>query len=931
MNDETKHDRIEPQLEARVVALVLGEASDFEAEQLAELFARQPELDALYRELQSLHALMPGAATRESVDANETWKLPAGKRDVVLNAIAGESNPTSRKNPTEPTSPIRRSTDRWLSSVRQHPWRAGVLAATLLVMTGFGLTLTMVSRQYAMRGGTSQTSMIVDSLAMVEETANMEWGAPASTSESSPRSSSSRSGNVRNSIVESVPSATRPAAPFLIDGPMSGGMGGGMDSMDMDSMDIGKGMKIDSPADAPVMFDSGTSQRFGFVSPPRPPMRPGSVATLRAEMSKNQPESRVIANESLSFAEPEQPRSDSLFLRGSASPSDDAAVAPQSREFSESLGVSDKQERPSISSRFSKQGIDELRRQTEVEALDAVGRIAGQPNRLGDFASKKKAAAKSESGRESSEGMLAEQGELGQTNFGSGVVNGRDSNLFLDGLQLGRSSSTALEKREEQQQLELKTRGLVLRERPAEQDAQGLVRAAEARANTRQIVETNETLATNEPFSTFSLHVSDVSFKLAAAALGQGQWPDAAKIRIEEFVNALDYGDPMPSRGEKVACEVEQAVHPFLQQRNLLRVSMRTAAAGRAATTPLRLTCLLDNSGSMERFDRQETVRRAFALLADQLNPNDQITLISFARNPRLLADRVTGAEAARLVRLIDELPSEGGTNLEAALSLAFEKANEQYTPGAQNRIVLLTDGAVNLGNADPQTLSRMILSMRDSGIAFDAAGIVANGLSDDVLETLTRQGDGRYYLLDTAESADEGFAKQIAGALRPSAKNVKVQIEFNPKRVGRYRLMGFEKHRLNPEDFKNDAIDAAEMAAEEAGVAVYQFESKPDGEGDVGSVSVRFRDLSSGRMVENRWPIPYQPSAPRLDEAEPAIQIASVAALLAAKLRGEALGDQVELRELARIMSKLPERNRNGRRVEQLQQMILQAMQIDR
>ncbi len=439
----------------------------------------------------------------------------------------------------------------------------------------------------------------------------------------------------------------------------------------------------------------------------------------------------------------------------------------------------------------------------------------------------------------------------------------------------------------------------------------------------------NETNATDESFSTFSLHVSDVSFKLAQAALAAGNWPEAAKVRIEEFVNAFDYGDPLPSPNEKVSCRVEQSIHPSLQQRNVLRVSLRTAATGRASTTPLRLTLLLDNSGSMERSDRQQTVRRCFSLLAQQLTARDQVTLISFARQPRLLADKVSGDQSQQLVGLIEDLPSEGGTNIEAALQLAFEKAREQQADGAQSRIILLTDGAVNLGDANPESLSHMVTTIRDAGIAFDAAGISADGLNDEVLEALTRQGDGRYYLLDSNEAADDGFARQIAGALRPSAKNVKVQIEFNPKRVGRYKLLGFEKHRLKQEDFRNDQVDAAEMAAAEAGVAVYQFEAKPDGEGDVGSVSVRFRDLTSGQMVENRWPIPYAADAPRLDQASPSLRLATSAALLAAKLRGEPLGETIELQTLSDLITGLPDRVRRTIRVEQLQQMIQQARQV--
>ena len=439
----------------------------------------------------------------------------------------------------------------------------------------------------------------------------------------------------------------------------------------------------------------------------------------------------------------------------------------------------------------------------------------------------------------------------------------------------------------------------------------------------------NEKNATEEAYSTFSLHVSDVSFKLAMAALSKGEWPEADKIRIEEFVNAFDYGDPLPTQNEKVACRIEQSIHPFLQQRNMLRVAMRTAATGRASTTPLRLTFLLDNSGSMERLDRQQTVRRAFALLTQQLQPSDQVTLITFARQPRLVADKISGRQASRLVGLVERLPSEGGTNIEAALRLAYEKAKEQSGDGIQNRVILLTDGAVNLGNANPESLSRIVTTMRDRGIAFDAAGISADGLNDEVLEALTRKGDGRYYLLDSAEAADDGFVRQIAGALRPSAKNVKVQVVFNPQRVGRYQLLGFEKHRLNQEDFRNDQVDAAEMAAAEAGVALYQFEAKPDGEGDVGTVFVRFRDLTTGQMVEKSWPIPYESNTLRVDVAAPSLRIATSAAMLAAKLRGQALGQSVDLKALSDLLTALPEQDRENSRVRQLRQMIQRAREI--
>lgn len=409
------------------------------------------------------------------------------------------------------------------------------------------------------------------------------------------------------------------------------------------------------------------------------------------------------------------------------------------------------------------------------------------------------------------------------------------------------------------------------------------------------------------PKSTFSLNVSNVSFKLAKAALAKGEWPDAAKIRTEEFVNNFDYGDPAPNQDERVACKVEQAAHPFLQQRNLMRVSMRTSALGRGAGVPLRLTVLLDNSGSMDRKDRLESVKNAFRLLAGQLNEHDQVTVVSFARTSRLLADRVAGNELVKVAALVEATPSEGGTNLEQALRLGMAKAKEQKLEGGQNRVILLTDGAANLGNARPDELASMVKEMRQQGIAFDACGVGAEGYNDEILESLTRKGDGRYYFLDRPEDADAGFAKQIAGALRPAAQNVKVQVNFNPNRVGRYKLYGFEKHRLKKEDFHNDSVDAAEMAAEEAGNAIYQIEVLPEGEGDVGTVSVRFRDVATGLMIERKWSIPYQPRTPALEQSSASLRLASGAALLGERLKGSLVGEVVEMPRLGNLINTLP------------------------
>ncbi len=432
-----------------------------------------------------------------------------------------------------------------------------------------------------------------------------------------------------------------------------------------------------------------------------------------------------------------------------------------------------------------------------------------------------------------------------------------------------------------------------------------------------------------EAVSTFSLHVSDASFRIAKAALARGEAPDPSSIRPEEFYNAFDYGDPSAVAGEPVACRIEQSAHPFLQQRNLVRIAMKVPATGRGAGQPLRLTVLLDTSGSMEREDRAAAVRAALTSLVSLLGADDRITLIGFARQPHLLADRVPGNQAAGLADLVAKTPFEGGTNLEEALKLAGNLARGQFTASAQNRIVLLTDGAANLGNDDPAQLAEMIVALRQQGIAFDACGVGADGLDDTILEALTRKGDGRYTVINSPEEADAGFAHKLAGAFRPAAENVKVQVRFNPSRVAHYRLIGFEQHRLKTEDFRNDRVDAAELAAEEAAVALYQVEVLPDGEGELGEAFVRFRDVATGNMVERSWTLSYAPQPPAFARATPSMKLAGTAAFLAEKLRGGDLAAQIRLDELAPVVNALRSDYANDARVQDLVTMFAQARRL--
>ena len=404
--------------------------------------------------------------------------------------------------------------------------------------------------------------------------------------------------------------------------------------------------------------------------------------------------------------------------------------------------------------------------------------------------------------------------------------------------------------------------------------------------------------ASENPYSTFSLNISDASFQIARAALAKGERHDPESIKPEQFYNAVDYGDPAPASNEPVAAMVEQSTHPIIPGRNLVRVALRTGSVGRSAAQPLRLTLLVDQSGSMVREDRRAAMDHALAQLGGLLTKADLVTVVGFSRIPHLLADGMTGDQAAKLGELVNQTSSEGGTNLEEAMKLGGEMAARHQLAGAQNRIVLFTDGAGNLGDAKPERLAELVKLFRQKGLAFDIAGIGADGLNDRLLSELARNGNGRYYVVGNEQN--DSFARQLAGAFRPAAENVKVQVNFNPQRVGKYKLIGFEKDRLKTEDFRNDAVDAAELAAEEAGVALYQVEPLADGSGELGEVSVRFRDAASQEMVERAWTIPYASQATAFDRATPSMQLAGLSLLAAEKLKGGPLADAIDFKQLS-------------------------------
>jgi len=435
-----------------------------------------------------------------------------------------------------------------------------------------------------------------------------------------------------------------------------------------------------------------------------------------------------------------------------------------------------------------------------------------------------------------------------------------------------------------------------------------------------------ETVTAENNFSTFSLNVSDVSFNTALASLQADKLPAPGDVRSEEFLNALEYRDPMPRAGEPLAFHWERARSPFTHDRDIIRFSVRTAALGRQPGRSVNLVCLLDNSGSMEREDRVSIVKQTLGVLARKLTPNDRVSLVTFSRTPKLRIDGMRGGNREAFLKASTGWIPQGGTHVEKGLALAYETAKKHFIAGGNNRVILLTDGAANMGNVDPYQLRKTVESHRKQGIALDCFGIGWEGYNDNLLEVLARNGDGRYGFLNQPAQAVAEFEQKLLGAFQVAASDVKVQVEWNAGRVKVFRQVGYLRHQLKKEDFRNNKIDAAEISAAESGNALYVLQVNPDGEGPLGVVRVRYKVPFTSEYTEMEWSLAYESATIPLEQASPALRLGSVAATFAEWLAQNPYAQGVQLADLQGLISGIPSIYATDPRPTQLEWMINKA-----
>lgn len=328
----------------------------------------------------------------------------------------------------------------------------------------------------------------------------------------------------------------------------------------------------------------------------------------------------------------------------------------------------------------------------------------------------------------------------------------------------------------------------------------------------------------NTPRSTFSVDVDTASYSTVRSYLNQGRRPPLEAIRIEELINSLDYNYPTPVSGESVAVNAEAHPAPWNPEHHLVRIGLKAADLPPGPPPPRNLVFLIDVSGSMNSPQRLPLVKQALLELVDQLNGQDRIGIVVYAGQSNTILDTTNGNDKDTVRSAIENLVAEGSTNGSGGIQKAYALARRSFQRGAVNRVILATDGDFNVGLTGKGALEALIAKERASGVYLSVLGFGMGNRHDGRLELLADKGNGNYAYIDSIEEARHPLIDKAAGTLVTMADDVKVQVEFNPRTVQSYRLIGYDNRRLANRDFRNDAKDAGEMGAGQTVTALYEI-----------------------------------------------------------------------------------------------------------
>lgn len=326
------------------------------------------------------------------------------------------------------------------------------------------------------------------------------------------------------------------------------------------------------------------------------------------------------------------------------------------------------------------------------------------------------------------------------------------------------------------------------------------------------------------PVSTFSADVDTGAYANVRRLLNQGRLPPEGAVRLEEMVNYFPYDYALPSDGSPFGVTTELAASPWNPHTRLLRIGIKASDRAVAEMAPANLVFLVDVSGSMDRREGLPMVKSTLKLLVDQLRDQDRVSLVVYAGESRVVLEPTSGREKAKIRTAIEQLTAGGSTAGASGIELAYQMAQQAFIPKGINRILLATDGDFNVGVSDFDSLKQMAVDKRKTGISLTTLGFGVDNYNEHLMEQLADAGDGNYAYIDNLREARKVLVDQLSSTLAVVAKNVKLQVEFNPAQVSEYRLLGYENRALKREDFSNDKVDAGEIGAGHTVTALYEI-----------------------------------------------------------------------------------------------------------
>lgn len=397
----------------------------------------------------------------------------------------------------------------------------------------------------------------------------------------------------------------------------------------------------------------------------------------------------------------------------------------------------------------------------------------------------------------------------------------------------------------------------------------------------------------NHPLSTFAADVDTASYANMRRYINSGELPPPDSIRIEELVNYFHYDYPLPEEGMPFSCSTEIVPCPWNEDTLLMRTGIATEPVHTEELPAQNLVFLIDVSGSMEGRDRLDLVKRAFLLLCEQLREGDTISIVTYASNDQVLIEGAGSNIRDILMEAIENLSAEGSTNGSAGILTAYEIAEKYRIEDGNNRIILATDGDLNLGTTSEGDLKRLVESRRDSGIFLSVMGFGSGNLKDNKLETLADNGNGNYTCIDSIAQARKTLVEEMGATLQTVAKDVKLQVEFNPAVLKGYRLIGYENRLMEAEDFADDTRDGGELGAGHQVTALYElvpfdspmeiesadlrYQESPSvtGSDELCTIAIRYKEPDSDTSVQLDYPVKYEIS----NEISPSTSLASAVA----------------------------------------------------